>query len=71
MFDINSHVRVSDIRDGTSNTFSPMGRFIGELQRALRLGECLLSQSIARIEWVTSADVHSAWDLFHTHRDKG
>jgi predicted nucleic acid-binding protein len=36
---------------------------------AIQLGEKLLSQQIARLEWVGQPDVHNAWILFH-YRDK-
>lgn len=38
-------------------------------EEAIELGERLLSQSIARLEWVTPEDVQKAWILFQ-YRDK-
>jgi len=42
----------------------------GEFVRALRLGELLLDGSIAHIEWITPADVQSAWEIFRDFQDK-
>ncbi|MCY3021091.1 MAG: PIN domain-containing protein [Planctomycetota bacterium] len=42
----------------------------GEYQRALHLGQCLLTEKIARLEWVLPADVEAAWQSYRTHRDK-
>ena len=42
----------------------------GEFDRALRLGERLLSGSIARFEWVTPPDVEAAWEVYREFRDK-
>ena len=42
----------------------------GEFQRAVRLGEGILRQEIARLEWLTPTDVEAAWDAFRRFRDK-
>ena len=42
----------------------------GEFQRAVSLGEEILHERIARLEWVTPADVEDAWDVFRRFRDK-
>jgi predicted nucleic acid-binding protein len=38
-------------------------------EEAIELGDCLLSQRLARLEWVTPGDVQKAWILFQ-YRDK-
>ena len=43
----------------------------GEYERALNLGQGLLSGEMAHLEWVTPADVQAAWQIFSTFRDKG
>lgn len=43
----------------------------GEFDRALRLGESLLNESIAQVEWVSQGDVREAWNVFSNYRDKG
>lgn len=43
----------------------------GEFDRALRLGESLLDESICKIGWITPEDVHSGWEVFRSYRDKG
>jgi uncharacterized protein len=43
----------------------------GETDRALHLGRLLLEGSVASIEWVTRADVQSAWNVYRQFRDKG
>ena len=35
-----------------------------EYQRALDIGPRLLQSSIARLEWVQSADIQQAWTIF-------
>ncbi len=42
----------------------------GEYDRAIKIGELLLTGSIARIEWLTIADVQVAWTMFCRYRDK-
>lgn len=42
-----------------------------EHQRAVRLGESLLSGAVAQLEWVTPADVQAAWEVFRAFDDKG
>ena len=42
----------------------------GEFERAVRLGECILGGTVARLEWVTPADVEIAWHVFRQFRDK-
>jgi uncharacterized protein len=42
----------------------------GEMDRALYLGRLLLEGSVASIEWVTRADVESAWNVYRQFRDK-
>lgn len=41
-----------------------------ETQRALRIGEHFLDESIARVEWVLPEDVAAAWQIFRRYRDK-
>lgn len=41
-----------------------------ELQRAVAVGERLLSGAVARIEHVTPDDVKAAWEVFRTFHDK-
>ena len=43
----------------------------GEYERALRLGESLLAESVTQIEWVSQTDVREAWEVFRTYGDKG
>ncbi len=43
----------------------------GEFERALRLGQAIVDGAIVQFEWVTPADVASAWDVFRQFRDKG
>jgi uncharacterized protein len=43
----------------------------GEFERALRLGESLLDESVCRIEWVSPEDVRAGWEVFRSYRDKG
>jgi uncharacterized protein len=43
----------------------------GEFPRALEVGLPLLGGEVCHLEWVTPADVASAWDVFSTYRDKG
>lgn len=43
----------------------------GEFERALRLGESLLDESVSKIAWVTPDDVRAAWEVFRSYRDKG
>jgi len=42
----------------------------GEFGRALHIGESLLDEGIARLEWVSHSDVRAAWSDFRTFRDK-
>jgi predicted nucleic acid-binding protein len=46
-------------------------RIRGEGLRALPAGHALLSEAIARIEWVSQQDVRIGWDYFSQHQDKG
>ena len=41
-----------------------------EFARAVFVGESLLAEDIARLEWVTRADVQAAWQVFYRFRDK-
>ncbi len=43
----------------------------GEYQRALRIGLELFSGTVARLEWVSPADVLAAWVVFQKFQDKG
>jgi uncharacterized protein len=43
----------------------------GEFLRALEVGPQLLGESVCNVEWVSPADVHTAWLVFSTFRDKG
>jgi predicted nucleic acid-binding protein len=43
----------------------------GEYTRALRIGAELLSGAVARLEWVSHADVLAAWITFQKFHDKG
>jgi predicted nucleic acid-binding protein len=45
-------------------------RLRNELQRALELGGPLLNGDLCDLEWVTEADVRSAWQVFSAYRDK-
>lgn len=45
-------------------------RYRGESRRAVEIGADLFSETAARIEWVTPADVHRAWDIFVSYQDK-
>ncbi len=42
----------------------------GEYQRALEIGPTLFHGDVCRLEWVTQADVETAWRVFSTYRDK-
>ncbi len=46
-------------------------RMRGEEQRALRAGQMLLSEEIARITWVSPGDVREGWNYFRHYQDKG
>ncbi len=41
-----------------------------EFQRALELGGPLLNADLCDLEWVTEADLRSAWQAFSAYRDK-
>ena len=43
----------------------------GEHQRAAWLGDEILGERIAQFEWVTSADVDAAWNLFRGLHEPG
>lgn len=43
----------------------------GEYGRAVPVGESLLDETIARLEWVSPADVRAAWGIYRNFRDKG
>ena len=42
-----------------------------ESQRAMRVGEALLHEGIAQLEWVRSEDVEQAFLTFRHYQDKG
>ena len=43
----------------------------GEFDRAQAIAPLLLAGEIARMEWITPADVHRAWEVYRDYRDKG
>ena len=43
----------------------------GEFLRALKLGNSLLTESIAELHWVSPADALAAWDVYRRFADKG
>ena len=45
--------------------------FRGEHRRAGWLGEEILRERVAQLEWVTSADVDAAWDVFRGFPEPG
>lgn len=45
-------------------------RMRNEFQRALEVGGPLLNGDLCDLEWVTEADVRSAWQVFSEYRDK-
>jgi uncharacterized protein len=45
-------------------------RIRGEFQRALEVGPSLFNGDICQLEWVSPADVASAWHVFSSYRDK-
>jgi uncharacterized protein len=46
-------------------------RVRGQAQCAVRAGRVLLGEEVARIAWVSPADVRQGWDYFHRYEDKG
>lgn len=42
----------------------------GELERGIAIGRELLEERISVLERVGAGDVHAAWSIFQTHRDK-
>jgi predicted nucleic acid-binding protein len=47
-----------------------MLRARGEYQRALEVAPFLFNSDVCDLEWVTEADVRSAWRVFSTYLDK-
>lgn len=45
-------------------------RFRGEYRRSSALGNDLLNETVAQLEWVTQSDVHLAWEVFERYADK-
>ena len=41
-----------------------------EFSRAFHIGENLLDESISRLEWISTADVRAAWQVFSRFHDK-
>jgi predicted nucleic acid-binding protein len=46
-------------------------RVRGEGRRALKVGELLFTEQLARIAWVLPMDVRQGWDYFRRYQDKG
>jgi predicted nucleic acid-binding protein len=46
-------------------------RMRGQSQRAVKAGQMLLGEDIARIAWVSPPDVRQGWDYFWQYQDKG
>ena len=42
----------------------------GEESRALRMGEEFFSGTLATLYYLTEADIHLAWEIFHRFSDK-
>src|SRR3989440_5449058 len=45
-------------------------RMRGQSHRAVKAGQTLLGEEIARIAWVSPADVRQGWDYFRQYHDK-
>jgi predicted nucleic acid-binding protein len=45
-------------------------RVRGHSQRAVKAGQTLLGEQIARIAWVSPADVRQGWEYFRRYHDK-
>ena len=45
-------------------------RMRGQYRRALRIGQRLMTESVAQLEWVSQADAEAAWDVFRNFADK-
>jgi uncharacterized protein len=67
-FEQNSHPLVTT--DYIIDELLTVLRMRNEFQRALELGVPLLKGDLCDLEWVTEADVRSAWQVFSAYRDK-
>ncbi|PKL77054.1 MAG: DNA-binding protein [Candidatus Melainabacteria bacterium HGW-Melainabacteria-1] len=45
-------------------------KYRGQFQLAVRFGDALLSQRLARLERVTDTDLHETWIVFQRYADK-
>lgn len=42
-----------------------------EYSMALQLGTLLFNEALAKLEWISEADVRAAWSVFEKYQDKG
>jgi uncharacterized protein len=67
-FDQNPHALVTT--DYIVDELLTVLRIRNESQRALEIGGPLLNSELCDLEWVTEANVRSAWRVFSAYRDK-
>src|SRR5262249_22181930 len=56
--------------DYVVDEFLTLMKIRGEYGRAIHIGESLMNEAIARLEWVSPADVREAWTVYRNFSDK-